>query len=180
MTGQVSKIWPKLYSLSDTINRRVSPVDRSRPPDRPPCFAFINRGLALPARSVCYTDIMVSSDTSGIAFCLAVPNQDSRMDAVIKHYGDTMMVRSSVKRLSVPILLFIAGSALIGAAFATLWLGWPWSPQDEDTHLVFLPISVAVVIIIALMSTWGSLANGHRMWVSFVLVSVLLMAHSIL
>jgi hypothetical protein len=30
------------------------------------------------------------------------------------------------------------------------------------------------------MSTWGLLANGYRMWVSFVLVSVLLMAHSIL
>ena len=102
------------------------------------------------------------------------------MDAVIKHYDDTMMVRSSVKRLSVPILLFIAGSALIAAAFATLWLGWPWSLQDEDTHLVFLPISVAVVITIALMLTWGLLANGHRMWVSFVLVGVLLMAHSIL
>ena len=123
---------------------------------------------------------MVSSDGSGIAFCLAAPNQYSRMDAVIKHYGDTMNVCSSVKRLSVPILLFIAGSALIGAAFATLWLGWPWSPQDEDTHLVFLPISVAVVITIALMSAWGLLANGHRMWVSFILVSVLLMAHSIL
>ncbi len=123
---------------------------------------------------------MVSSDGSGIAFCLAAPNQDFRMDPMTKHYGDTMNVRSSVKRLSVPILLFIAGSALIGAAFATLWLGWPWSPQDEDTHLVFLPISVAVVITIALMSAWGLLANGHRMWVSFVLVSVLLMAHSIL
>jgi hypothetical protein len=123
---------------------------------------------------------MVSSAGSGIASFITAPNQDSRMDAVIKHYGDTMMVRSSVKRLSAPILLFIAGSALIGAAFATLWLGWPWSPQDEDTHLVFLPISVAVVITIALMLTWGLLANGHRMWVSFVLISVLLMAHSIL
>ena len=102
------------------------------------------------------------------------------MDAVIRRYGDTMNVRSSVKRLSVPILLFIAGSALIGAGFATLWLGWPWSPQDEDIRLVFLPISVAVVITIALMSTWGLLANGHRMWVSFALVSVLFMAHSIL
>jgi hypothetical protein len=91
-----------------------------------------------------------------------------------------MMVLPFKKRLSVPILLFIAGSALIGAAFATLWLGWPWSPQDEDIHLVFLPISAAVVITIALMSAWGLLANGHRMWVSFVLVSVLLMAHSIL
>ena len=111
---------------------------------------------------------------------MAAPNQDFRMDPMIKHYGDTMMVRSSVKRLSVPILLFIAGSALIGAAFATLWLGWPWSPQDEDTHLVFLPISVAVLVTIALMSAWGLLANGHRMWVSFVLVGVLLMAHSIL
>jgi hypothetical protein len=30
------------------------------------------------------------------------------------------------------------------------------------------------------MLTWGLLANGHRMWVSFVLISVLLMAHSIL
>ena len=142
---------------------------------------------------------MVSSAGSVIAFCdgestpkrrcrdqfqtrpwITAPNQNSRMDAVIKHYDDTMMVRSSVKRLSVPILLFIAGSALIGAAFATLWLGWPWSLQDEDTHLVFLPISVAVVITIALMLTWGLLANGHRMWVSFVLVGVLLMAHSIL
>ncbi len=36
------------------------------------------------------------------------------------------------------------------------------------------------MITIALMSTWGLLANGHRMWVSFALVSVLLMAHSIL
>ena len=36
------------------------------------------------------------------------------------------------------------------------------------------------MITIALMSTWGLLANGYRMWVSFVLVSVLLMAHSIL
>ena len=122
----------------------------------------------------------MSSDRSGTGFCSAAPNQDPRMDAVIRRYGDTMNVRSSVKRLSVPILLFIAGSALIGAGFATLWLGWPWSPQDEDIRLVFLPISVAVVITIALMSTWGLLANGYRMWVSFVLVSVLLMAHSIL
>ena len=36
------------------------------------------------------------------------------------------------------------------------------------------------MITTALMSTWGLLANGYRMWVSFVLVSVLLMAHSIL
>ncbi len=36
------------------------------------------------------------------------------------------------------------------------------------------------MITIALMSTWDLLANGYRMWVSFVLVSVLLMAHSIL
>ena len=91
-----------------------------------------------------------------------------------------MRGRSFVSRLSVPILLFTVGSALIGAAFATLWAGWPWSPQDEETHLVFLPISVAAVISIALILTWGFLANGQRMWFSFLLVSILLMAHSTL
>lgn len=36
------------------------------------------------------------------------------------------------------------------------------------------------MITIALMTTWGLLADGQRMWFSLLLVSILIMAHSVL
>ena len=59
-------------------------------------------------------------------------------------------------------------------------MGWPWSPEDTDTHLVFIPISLDIGVLAASMLTWGYFVNGQRMWLSFALVGILVMAHSIL
>ena len=90
-----------------------------------------------------------------------------------------MIDRSSIRHPGILVLLFAVGSASLAAGFATLWAGWIWSPPDEDTLIVFLPVTGVLVISIALMVGWSVLAGGQSRWIALSLVAVLLTGYSI-